>query len=80
MLAIGSNKSEISIPINIPVSSVYNRDLVQKKETQEYSLDCSIFNPGKMSPPDPWKSRLQNRLHLCTIKSSAFICDKGNGY
>ena len=57
-----TRKHEISLPISIPKTRSYNKDLVEETNTEEYSLNCSMFNPGKMSPPDPWRSRLQHRL------------------
>ena len=54
-----SNKKTISIPIPIPNTKSHESDLCQ---LEEYSLTCNNFDPGKMSPPDTWKSRLQQRL------------------
>ena len=60
-------KPTISLPISIPKSSSYNKELAEENKTEEYSLNCSMFNPGKMSPPDPWRSRLHNRLKATKI-------------
>ena len=50
-------KISISIPISIPKqNNNYNT-------TEEFCLNCSNFNPGKMSPPDLWKSRLEQRIN-----------------
>ena len=47
----------ISTPIKIPV--------IQKiGDESEYALNCQFFNPGKMSPPDNWKNRLEQRIKL----------------
>ena len=44
--------------IPIPKTNSYNNvNLVE-----EYSLNCNNFNPSKMSPPDDWKCRLQQRI------------------
>ena len=53
-----NDKLVISIPIPIPKSHSYDR----KKIIAEYSLKCNNFNPSKMSPPDHWKGRLQQRI------------------
>ena len=53
-----STKRMISIPIPIPKSQS-NQDV---NNLEEYSLQYNSFNPSKMSPPDPWKDRLQQRL------------------
>jgi len=52
-------KTSISIPIPIPIpkNNSYNCDL-----HDQYSLKANIFNPSKMSPPDHWKCRLEQRL------------------
>ena len=53
-----STKLSISIPIPIPKTNSYNNvNLIE-----EYSLNCNNFNPSKMSPPDDWKCRLQQRI------------------
>jgi len=57
-----TNKSGISIPISIPKSNSYDKEINAEKFTVEYGLQCGNFNPNKMSPPDPWKSRLEQRL------------------
>ena len=49
-------KIGISIPIKVPKPSSSD-DLVS-----EYALKCNFFNPGKMSPPDVWKERLELRI------------------
>jgi len=45
----------ISAPIKIPKVSSNER-------IEEYDLNCNLFNPGKMSPPDNWKERLEQRM------------------
>ena len=54
-----STKNSISIPIAIPIpkNNSFESDL-----TEEYSLQANIFNPGKMSPPNYWKCRLEQRI------------------
>jgi hypothetical protein len=49
--------SSISIPIPIPKSQSYTNI----NTIEEYSLNCSNFNPSKMSPPNHWKCRLEHR-------------------
>lgn len=53
-------KYTVSIPINIPKSQSSDNIGV----LEEYSLKCNNFNPSKMSPPDSWKCRLEQRLRL----------------
>lgn len=54
-------KTSISIPIpikkSIPKNSSFDIDV-----HDEYSLKSNFFNPSKMSPPDDWKCRLEQRL------------------
>ena len=47
----------ISTPIKIPGES-------KRGDVTEYELNCQFFNPGKMSPPDNWKNRLEQRIKL----------------
>ena len=61
-------KKTISIPIAIPKSRSYDKNLYEEPPVQEYSLNCGNFKPGKMSPPDPWKSRLEQRLKEFDLK------------
>ena len=58
-IAIPIPKNSISIPIAIPIpkNNSFESDL-----TEEYSLQANIFNPGKMSPPNYWKCRLEQRI------------------
>tara|TARA_B100001057_G_C22464392_1_gene800152 strand:- start:349 stop:630 length:282 start_codon:yes stop_codon:yes gene_type:complete len=51
--------NQISLPIPIPRCDSKNLDL---DLIEQYSLKCNIFNPNKMSPPDTWKCRLQQRI------------------
>jgi hypothetical protein len=53
------SKLTISIPIAIPKSSSFSNTSTL---LEEYSLKCNTFNPGKMSPPDEWKERLEQRI------------------
>ena len=52
-------KTTISIPIPIPIpkNCSFDHDL-----HDQYSLKSNIFNPSKMSPPDSWRCRLEQRL------------------
>ena len=54
------NKISISIPIS-------NKNNNYTNISDEYSLNCNIFNPNKMSPPDLWKNRLQQRVNNYSI-------------
>ncbi len=55
----------ISTPISIPKQS-YNI------LTSEFELNLNFFNPSKMSPPDCWKSRLEQRIKNYNIYQSEF--------
>jgi len=48
-------KTFISIPISIPKKSL-------EQDETEYELNLNFFNPDKMSPPDCWKNRLEQRI------------------
>jgi hypothetical protein len=48
-------KLPVSAPISIPKRS--DCDL-----SSEYELNLIFFNPSKMSPPDCWKTRLEQRI------------------
>ena len=50
-----NSKPAISAPINIPKVSSTER-------IEEYALNCNLFHPGNMSPPDNWKDRLAQRI------------------
>ena len=45
----------VSTPISIPKKST-------NENTTEYELNLNFFNPSKMSPPDCWKTRLEQRM------------------
>ena len=53
-----TKKITISIPISIPKTTSYDNQI------EEYALKCNNFNPSKMSPPDTWKCRLEQRMKL----------------
>jgi hypothetical protein len=55
-----TTQNSISIPIPIPIPSSSSTENI--KVIEEYSLKCNIFNPGKMSPPNIWKCRLEQRI------------------
>lgn len=48
-------KLPISAPISIPKRSVDHL-------SSEYEINLNFFNPNKMSPPDCWKTRLEQRI------------------
>jgi len=65
----GLPPTEKQISISIPISNANtnananaNAKNDNLEDLDEYSLNYNNFNPGKMSPPDLWKNRLQNRL------------------
>tara|TARA_Y100000591_G_C21281347_1_gene427471 strand:- start:52 stop:306 length:255 start_codon:yes stop_codon:yes gene_type:complete len=51
------NKLAISTPIPIPKKSN-----IHFNKQNEYELNVNFFNPSKMSPPDCWKNRLEQRI------------------
>ena len=55
----GVSPTEKTISLPIPIPDAKNKNL---DNLDEYSLNYNNFNPGKMSPPDLWKTRLQQRL------------------
>ena len=54
-------KTSISIPIPIPKTIPKNTSFDFNLEEQ-YSLKSNFFDPSKMSPPNDWKCRLEERL------------------
>lgn len=62
------SKNKQSIPIKIVNSNLtynYDVDFENKNENNdEYILNKNIFNPSKMSPPNDWKNRLENRIRI----------------
>jgi hypothetical protein len=48
-------KTSVSTPISIPKRS-------SVVDNAEYELNLNFFNPSKMSPPDCWKNRLEQRM------------------
>ena len=55
------------IPIinsNLKSNSSYNNFEEAEESNDEYILNSNIFNPSKMSPPNDWKNRLQNRIRI----------------
>ena len=48
-------KLPVSAPITIPKQS-------DNSLSSEYELNLNFFNPSKMSPPDCWKTRLEQRI------------------
>jgi len=53
------NSTENFITIPIPIYNVKKNNI---NNIDEYALNYNNFNPSKMSPPDLWKTRLQQRL------------------
>jgi hypothetical protein len=53
--------TKISIPIPIPKTIPKNTSFDFNLEEQ-YSLKSNFFDPSKMSPPNDWKCRLEERL------------------
>lgn len=68
ILKIKDNKKSKPIPIvnsKLNTNSCYNN--LQEKNlinNEEYTLNSNIFNPSKMSPPNEWKNRLENRIRI----------------
>jgi hypothetical protein len=56
-----STKTFISIPIPIPIPRTESKDL-ELNFGDQYSLKANIFDPSKMSPPNNWKCRLEQRI------------------
>jgi hypothetical protein len=54
-------KNLISIPIPIPISRTESNDL-ELNLLDQYSLKTNIFDPSKMSPPNNWRCRLEQRI------------------
>lgn len=42
----------------------------------EYILNSNIFNPSKMSPPNEWKNRLENRIRIYFSTESELNIEK----
>ena len=57
-----SNSS--NIPINKSNSNLYYYNDYICNNTDEYDLKSNIFNPSKLSPPNIWKNRLENRIKI----------------
>lgn len=53
-----------SLPISIPRNTSKNNFLNDEDNNLNTnpSLHANFFNPGKSSPPDIWKSRLEDRI------------------
>jgi len=51
-----------SKPINIPCKKLISTINKEVNNIDQYSLNLNIFNPGNMSPPDPWIGRLESRI------------------
>lgn len=56
-------KLVISTPISIPKQS-------ESILSSEFELNLNFFNPSKMSPPDCWKTRLEQRIKNYNIYNS----------
>lgn len=60
-----SNTTKISVPIQKKMSVSTPISIPKKSSVvdhTEYELNLNIFNPSKMSPPDCWKTRLEQRM------------------
>ena len=64
--SISPTKNLISVPVDIPRTNSQGLDL---NTTEQYSLKMNIFDPSKMSPPNQWKCRLEQRIKEFEIKS-----------
>lgn len=79
-------KSKPSKPIPIVNSNLnsnfkYNSSFNNLQEedeitNEEYILNTNIFNPSKMSPPNEWKNRLENRIRIYFSKESELNIEK----
>ena len=50
---------------NFKSNHSYNNLIEETEESNdEYLLNSNIFNPSKMSPPNEWKNRLENRIRI----------------
>ena len=62
------------IPIvnsNLKSNSSFNNFQEEHEiSNEEYILNSNIFNPSKMSPPNEWKNRLENRIRIYFSKES----------
>jgi len=47
------------LPVSAPISISKQSDYYL---SSEYELNLNFFNPSKMSPPDCWKLRLEQRI------------------
>lgn len=61
----------VSTPITIPKQS-------ERVQSTEYELNLNFFNPSKMSPPDCWKSRLEQRIR--NLDDSDFNKNKSDNF
>ena len=43
---------------------------------EEYILNSNMFNPSKMSPPNEWKNRLENRIRIHFSSESELNIEK----
>ena len=68
------------IPIvnsNLKSNSSYNNLHEQDESTnEEYTLNSNIFNPSKISPPNEWKNRLENRIRIYFSSESELNIEK----
>mgnify|MGYP001445984407 CR=1 FL=1 len=72
-----------SYPIPITKSnnnlSYYNNIDSILNNSDEYELKSNIFNPSKLSPPNLWKYRLENRIKILSANENIIkICNNIN--
>tara|TARA_Y100000389_G_scaffold123276_1_gene120592 strand:- start:3771 stop:4013 length:243 start_codon:yes stop_codon:yes gene_type:complete len=64
---LSETTSTKSLPIPIPKKWVISTPISIPKQSDnslssEFELNLIFFNPSKMSPPDCWKTRLEQRI------------------
>lgn len=81
LFSVKSEKKNPSKPINIINSNLkYNSSYSNLEDNEissdEYILNSNIFNPSKMSPPNDWKIRLENRIQIYYSSDSKLNIEK----
>ena len=72
---LSETSSEKTLPIPIQKKLVISTPMLIPNQSRnnlssECELNLNFFNPGKMSPPDCWKSRLEQRIKNYDIYDS----------
>jgi len=65
--------------LNSNLKSNYSFNNLQEESeilNDEYILNSNIFNPSKMSPPNEWKNRLENRIRIYFSTESELNIEK----